>query len=320
MTPKFSVNLVAHGWTEFLIPTMKSVVAQIFKDFEVNIFDNNSGDVDVAVAYFPHARVIRSPKNIGVWAGHEELFSVSHGMYIVAMTDVVLEPDFLERAVITLDRDPAIGALQAKILQPDKTIIDTTGFQFFKSRKIINRGHGDTDTHQFPTGEIFTVEGAVPIFRKTAIEAIRMNGHVVDPDFRIGPIGYADDLDIVWRMKIFGWKQWYDPSIVAYHNRSTTHDVAKHWLDSFSRRKQRSNIPLIKRKMDWCNTRFAIIKNDSVLSLLKDAPFWLVRELGVFCYTLLFEPRVFAIIPHFFRLLPRMIKKRYDVQRHIPST
>ncbi len=262
---------------------MASVRAQSYTNIEINIHQNQ---ID----------------NIGFWAGQEKLLSQSKGEYIICMSDVVLDKDFIKNAVEIMEHDPKIGALQAKILQSDG-LIDTTGFQISRTRRIINRGK--QTRNEYPEGEIFAVEGAVPVFRREALEDCIVDGHLIDPDFRIGPLGYGDDLDLTWRMRNRGWKQWYAPSVIAYHDRST--------------RGPRAQIPIIKRQLDWCNVRFAIIKNDR--HLLRNALFWIPREIAVMMYTLLFEPGVLLMIPRFFRLLPRMLKRRNHVfNRQSPRT
>lgn len=271
--PLVSVNLVFHKDKDFFKPQLDSLEAQTYKNIEINTWYNTRD-------------------NIGFWAGQEKLLPQSNGKYIICMTDVVLDKNFIKNVVEIMERDPKIGALQAKILQSDGRI-DTTGFQMFRTRRIINRGK--QTRNEYPEGEIFAVEGAVPVFRKDALDDCIVDGHLIDPDFRIGPYGYGDDLDLAWRMKNLGWKQWYAPSVLAYHDRSTS--------------LKRSQIPIIIRQLDWCNVRFAIIKNDGIVNLLKDLPFWLVREIGVFFYTLLFEPRVFGIAPRFFKLLPCMLSR-----------
>lgn len=282
-TPLVSINLVVHERGPWLDRALSSIKAQSYDSIEINQLDT-------------------AEDNIGFWAGQEKLLAQSKGTYIICMTDVVLEKDFVKNAVAVLERDHTIGALQAKVLQSDG-LIDTTGFEMFRSRRIINRGK--QTRNEYPEGEIFAVEGAVPVFRRTALESCKMPW-LIDPDFRIGPYGYGDDLDLAWRMRNAGWKHYYTPYIIAYHDRSTAGP--------------RSAIPLIKRQLDWCNVRFSIIKNDAILSLIKDLPFWLAREVGVFFYTLFFEPKVFLIAPRFFRLLPKMVRHRSYVFRHITRT
>lgn len=267
-----SVNLVFHKERSFFEPQLASIKAQTYQNIETNIFDGTKD-------------------NIGFWAGQEKLLLRSNGKYVICMSDVVLDKNFVKNAVEIMERDSKIGALQAKVLQSDGCT-DTTGFQIFKTRRIINRGK---QTHnEYPEGEIFAVEGAVPMFRKEALLSLP---YMIDPDFRIGPMGYGDDLDLAWRLKNKGWKQWYTPSVIAIHDRST--------------RGPRSSIPLIKRQLDYVNVRFSIIKNDAIVNLLKDSPFWIVREVAVLGYLLVFETRVLAILPRFFRLLPRMLRRRH---------
>ena len=277
-SPLISINLVVHNHEPWLQRALDSIKSQTYQSIEINQFDGTKD-------------------NIGFWAGQEKLMAQSKGEYVICMSDVVLDKDFVKNAIEVLEKDKTIGALQAKILQSDG-LIDTTGFQMFRTRRIINRGK--QTRNEYPEGEIFAVEGAVPVFRKQALEDCKMSW-LIDPDFRIGPMGYGDDLDLTWRMKNLGWKQWYAPSVVAYHDRSTSGP--------------RASIPLIKRQLDWCNVRFAIIKNDATMNLLKDLPWWIVREIGVIGYTLLFEPRVFLILPRFFKLLPWMLSRRRSLKK-----
>jgi len=207
--------------------------------------------------------------------------------------------------------------LQMNLYKSDEPVftnlIDTVGFQIFRSRRVVNTGHGEEDRGQYQSCEIFGVEGVVPIFRRKALEDCRIYGNIIDPDFRRGPLGYGDDFDLAWRMRLFGWKEYLSPGVLAYHDRSTTKDAAPakfFWWKHISRIGKRRTIPIEKRRLDWRNVRFTIIKNDYIINLLKDAPQLLWREIKVLGYTLLFEPRVLAEMPKFLYLLPTMLRNR----------
>ena len=262
---------------------MASIKAQTYANIETNILDTRTD-------------------NIGFWVGQEKLLGKSNGKYIICMSDVALDKDFVKNTVAIMERDEKIGALQAKVLRNDG-FVDTTGFQIFKTRRIVNRGK--QTRNEYEEGEIFAVEGAVPVFRKNALEDCKMPW-LIDPDFRIGPLGYGDDLDLAWRMKNFGWKQWYAPSVIAYHDRSTAGP--------------RAQIPMIKRQLDWSNVRFAIIKNDDILQLLKYFPFWFVREISVLVYAILFEPGVLKAVSRFIKLLPCMLSRRKIIRNRMKSS
>lgn len=324
LLPIVSINLVVHNGENFIRRSLDSVKKQTYpaKLLEVNILDNNSTDQtrEIIRQEFPEFNLIENNENIGFWAGQEKLFSANRGEFIVAMTDVILAPNFIKNSAKALADNPTAGAIQAKIYKMDfgagnapiftKTL-DTLGFQVFKSRRVVNKAHGEEDRGQYEkTEEVFGVEGAVPIFRKTALEDCRIEGRVIDPDFRAGSLGYGDDFDLAWRMRLFGWKEILVPSVIAYHSRSTTQDTAKNWRDYFKRLGRRRRISIQKRRLDWRNVRFTIIKNDYIINILKDLPRIIVREAMVLLYSILFEPKVLLEIPVFFKSVPKMLRKR----------
>lgn len=331
--PLVTIILVVHNGERFLRRTLDSVRAQTMRDFEVLILDNASADATASIAAreYPEFRLFKSRENVGPWAGFEKLISRSQGEYVMLCTDVILKPDFLQRTVSAMRPDGKIGALQAKIYQMElygrdepklTNLIDTTGFELYKSRKLLNRGHGQEDKGQFSAqADIFGVEGAVPVFRRKALEDCRIpstgsgqESWLIDPNYRVGSLGYGDDFDLAWRMRLFGWKEIYVPGVVAYHDRSTTKGVSKVQITGqLARREQRARIPLEKRRLDWSNVRFTIIKNDYIINILKDLPRIAAREIMVLGYTLLFEPGVLKEAGRFFRLLPAMLRTRRAV-------
>ncbi len=327
--PKVSVNIVVYNGARYIRHCLSALKKQDYGYFEVNILDNKSTDETAMIIKreFPEFRLIKNNVNLGPWVGWELLYKQTEGKYIIFLSvDVILVEDFITRAVETLESDLKIGGVQAKIYAWNFTadgtplltnILDTTGFQIFRTRRIINRGHGEIDRGQYDRSpnkgrsEIFATEGAVPVFRRSAIDDTLLEEHIIDPEY----YWYGEDLDFAWRMRNYGWKHVYDPSVVAYHNRSTTKKAAKHWYDHFSMISQRSQLPIEKRRLEWLNVRFTIIKNDNIISLVKDLPFILARELAVFIYGVLIEPMRLTVIIRFFKLLPVMIRRRKIVQK-----
>lgn len=334
MSSLISVNYVVRNGGKYIHYFLNSIKNQTYRDFEVHVLDNNSDDDtrEIIRQKYPEFNLHESSENIGAWAGFEKLLGNSTSKYIICMTDVILKENFLEKAVVILENNPDCGALQAKVYQmelyknpefaaydlqfTENKIIDTCGFKIFKSRKIINLGHGEKDKGQFNnTSEIFAVEGVVPIFRREALEDCKIEGWLIDPHYRVGAFGYGDDLDLSWRMRLLGWKQMFAPNVIAYHDRSTTKGYSKSLKNYFQRIKERSKINITKRRLDWRNNRFTIIKNDYIINILKDLPHILLREIGVLGYTILFEPMVLAEFPNFIKYLPRMFKRRKIIMK-----
>ena len=118
---------------------------------------------------------------------------------------------------------------------------------------------------------------------------------------------------MVWRMRLFGWKQIYSPSVVMYHDRSTTKGTSRNWLGYFKRVGERKKIPILKKRLDWRNKRLARLKNDYWINVLQNLPRILKREIQELGYIILFEPSVLLEIPNLIRLTPGMFKKRKEI-------
>lgn len=320
MNPLVSISLVVKNGEGYIRECLAAVFNQTYPHIEVVVWDNNSSDktAEIVEKEFPQARLIRNEKNYGFEGGQDANFKNLNGEYVMFLcVDVILDKNFVRIGVQEMEQDSRIAALQAKIFQYNRKVlrdlnyvlektnrIDTTGFQIFRSRRITNRGHGEEDTGQFDTREeIFSYEGACGFFRKTALEDARINGFIFDEDFW----WYASDLDLGWRLRLFGWKSVYVPSVIAWHERQTTRRLSKGFIDFIRLRRE---VPSFKRALDYRNTRLTIVKNDFPRNILKDLWPFLKREILLATYVNCFEPRTFFSWISFWKLLPKMVKKR----------
>src|SRR3989338_10502136 len=334
---KISINLVVLNGDKYIEYCLNSILKQSFphEQIQINILDNGSTDNTRLLIHdfknktsndiFPKVNFIMSDINFGMWGGQEKLLKYSSDEYVVFLSvDVMLDKDFISRAIAILDADSHIGAVQAKIYQYTagepltKQIIDTCGFEIYRNRRIGNIGHGSPDGEQFnQASEIFGVEGAVPIFRRQALESIRVMGEIADHDL----FWYGEDLDVAWRLNLAGWKQIYEPSIIAWHDRGTTKSHTHgSWLKYISHVHIRQQLSIKKRRLEWRNARWTRIKNDYIINILKDLPYILWRETEVLGYTILFEPIVLKEIPKFLRFLPKMLRKRRAIMVRAVTT
>ncbi len=322
--PLVSINLVVRNGQKYIRLCLDAIKKQDYQNLELNIWDNNSDDDtrEIIKKEYSEFHLIEHPTNLATWGGHEKLLQYSHGIYIVAISvDIIMQQDFVTRSVYILENDIEIGALQPKIYQysittggdwtPKKTL-DTCGFKIFRSRRVINVGHGEEDKGQYDGDgepqEIFAVEGAVPVLRRSALEDIRINHKFTDEDFW----WYTDDVDFAWRMRLFGWRQVYAPSVVAYHDRQTTKSLRKSRLEFIKIRRQ---IPFFKRALDYRNTILMLIKNDHLSNIIRDLPYILKRHIPLWGYFLIFEPKMIFQLITVVRLLPRMVQKRRAIMR-----
>ncbi len=319
--PLVTIQCVIFNGERYIRHCLEAVKKQTYPHTEIIIFDNASTDstADIAEKEFSAFQLIRHTKNLGMWPGHEEALRYAHGQIIICLSvDVILEPDFVERCVEGFLKNSRAGAIQAKVYQysladpnagfplPRKTI-DTCGFIMKRSRRLLNLGHGEEDVGQFERPcEIFGVEGAVPAFRKAALEDIRIEGRFADVDF----FWYADDIDMAWRMAILGWEQIYLPSAIAHHDRQTTKSHRASILDFI---KIRRSIPSFKRRLDYRNYIFTLIKNDYLINVFHDILPIAIRQAGLWAYFLIFEPFMLLEIPRIIRKIPAMLRRRHII-------
>lgn len=318
MNPLVSIHLPVYNEESRIRRALNSVVSQTYKNIEILVFDNNSKDktTDIVEKEFPQIKLFKSKKNLFVGPANNEAAKITTGKYIISVSaDVVLEKNFVEEVVKIMEKDLKIGALQAKILHITKggektNTIDTTGFEIYKSRRLINRGHGKEDRGQYEEpGEVFSYEGAVPVWRREAFEDCSVFGEAHDEDF----MWMSDDVDFGWRMNLFGWKNYYASSVLAWHERQTTQKLASSRWDFV---KMRRRIRKDKKMLDVLNYRLTILKNDFSISLLKNILPIFKREAMLLAYFLVFEQRTLLAYPKIIAKIPKMLKKRRYIMSH----
>ena len=315
-----TIQIVVHNGQKYIRSCLDAVRKQDYDSFSCVVLDNASEDNtrEIIKNEYPEMALIESQKNLGMWPGQEFLLQHTDAPFILSLcVDVVIAPNFIS-VMMPVFEDESVGALQSKMYQQGaKDQIDSCGFSITRGRRVINIGHGEKDGASFSVQkEIFGVEGAAPFFRRSALNACRIDEAIWDPKF----FWYGDDLDLAWRMNLFGFRQVFVPSAIAWHDRSTTKGIASGILDAIRRIKIRREIPLKKRQLDMANTRWTIIKNDSIINVLRDALYILIREIKTLGYMTLFEPKVLAGWVRFFKGLPYMIRQRKLIKKHIRRT
>jgi glycosyltransferase involved in cell wall biosynthesis len=102
----------------FLEASLRSVLAQSFRDFEIVIVDDGSTDGSHEVATRVAAtsgeqidvRVLRNSRRLGLVGNWNRCLEVTHGKHILLFhQDDVLEPGMLERSVAALEQEPDLG-------------------------------------------------------------------------------------------------------------------------------------------------------------------------------------------------------------------
>ncbi len=109
---KVSVCIPTYNRSHYLIYAVNSVLNQTYSDFELIICDDASPDnTPEIVAGFEDSRIryIRHEKNMGRSCNMRSGFEVSQGDYFIKFDDDdALTPEFLEKTVKILDKNPQV--------------------------------------------------------------------------------------------------------------------------------------------------------------------------------------------------------------------
>jgi len=348
-----SINIVSFNGARYLKKCLESVRNQTYKNIEVNILDNDSQDDTLAIIKEVSKKInlptthYKLQTNVGFAKGHNILITKSSGAYMVMLNqDAWLDKNYVAIALEIFNRDATIAALQPKIYRYNfqtqsvvtkegKRVLDTTGLVMLKNRRVIARGQGQVDEGQFEKEEeVFGADGAAPIFRRAALEDIKLpipysersekQGSATAGSYTLYPIPsceyfdedffmYKEDVDLSWRLRLYGWKIFYTPSLIAYHERGSGESASTNYLDIIQERK---HISRLAKSLSWRNQRLMQVKNEMFWAYVRNLPQILIKEIASFFYILFFEPYALSSIKEFFALLPRALKKRFLIMAH----
>lgn len=119
--PIVSIGLPIYNGENFIKESLDSILAQTFTDFELIISDNASTDQteDICREYAAkdkRIRYYRNQQNLGAAKNFNLVFELSSGEYFKwAAHDDIIAPNFLQKAVEVLDRDPSIVLCHSKV-------------------------------------------------------------------------------------------------------------------------------------------------------------------------------------------------------------
>jgi GT2 family glycosyltransferase len=328
--PLISLNVLLYKPGSYLKPCLESILNQNYGHFELLMIDNNSADGTVekvkelmaAAGNQIRWQLIVNGQNLGFAGGHNQGIKESRGELVALVNqDIILDKGFLKN-IIEIFKDEKAGSAQGKLwrLRVDgenlsKTeTIDNAGLIMLKNRRIIARGQGQKDEGQFDRiKEIFGVDGALPVYRRTALEDVKVQSskfkvqssdyEYFDEDF----FAYKEDVDLAWRLRLAGWKAFYVSGAVAWHARSAGESVATNYLGII---RERLKIGKFAKYLSFKNQRLMQIKNEQPLLFLKHLIWWLPKEIASWIYVILFERYTWRAIGDLFRQAPGAWQKR----------
>jgi len=209
-----AVVIPNYNGERWLPGVLESVAAQTVAPAGVLVVDDGSTDGSLALlaARHPDVRVLPLGANGGfARAANAGVAAVSAEAVALVNTDVLLAPDWLERAVAALASAPAAASVATKLLDlDDPSLLYDAGDVLRRDGACEQRGRFERDTGRYDApGEVFSACAGAALYRRAAVLAA--GGF----EERFGT--YLEDVDLGLRLRLAGWRCRWEPRAVARH-------------------------------------------------------------------------------------------------------
>lgn len=270
-----AVIILNYKTKKLTLKCIDSVKKSSYKNIEIIIIDNNSGDgLEDEIKNIPQIAFIQTGGNLGYTGGNnigiKKALAQNSDYIFVLNSDTELAKNAIENLVIAGEKDERIGVLGPKILFSDKKTIWFAGGIFDKDNILgFHRGVDQKDNGQFDKEmETDYVTGAAMLIKKEVVNRIGL----FDDRYFL----YYEDSDYCQRAKKAGFKIVYAPNAVVYHENAKSTGLGSSLQDYFITR----NRMLYASKFAGLKTRFALFR-EAIKNILIP-----IRRLALYDYLL----------------------------------
>lgn len=182
-------------------------------DFRILVVDNGSedGSPELIRREFPQIPVIALPSNTGFCHAVNVGIEASDTPYVILLNnDTKAMPSFVRNLYRAIEKRPGAFSVSAKMLMWDRTeLIDDAGDQYCVLGWAYARGKGKPAKAYESPAEVFSACGGAVIYRRRILNEIGL--------FDEAHFAYLEDLDIGYRARLYGYKNYYEPSAEVIH-------------------------------------------------------------------------------------------------------
>lgn len=231
---RLSVVIVSWNTRELLAECLASIEAYPpLGEVEVIVVDNASqdGSAEMVARRFPTVRVIANATNVGFPAANNQAIEASTGRYVLLLnSDAAVLPGALDTMLCFMDAQPKVGALGAKLLNPDGSFqasyanfpsLATELFLMTGASRILIGPYAPSPRPRpnEAARPVDWVGGAAMLVRASALASVGL----MDEGYFL----YSEETDWCWRFWQAGWEVWYVPdAAVIHHGGASTRQVS----------------------------------------------------------------------------------------------
>lgn len=314
------VSIVIVNWNgeKYLKKCIESLLNQSYSDIEIIVVDNDSSDssIDIINKNFKDKIKLFLNKNTGYAGGSNKGIELSKGEFIViANPDVVFEKNYIKKCVAKLVQDESIAAVTGKLLKYDfdknkkVNVIDSVGIRLNHRRQGFDIAQNEFDAGLYEEDKrVFGVCGAAAMFKKDVLEKVKVNNEYFDYDF----FAYKEDIDLCWRINLYGYKCYYVHDAIAYHGRGM--NSSRGIINIIKNRKSQSEF---LKGISFRNHYLMILKNETKDSYKKDRIKIYIGFLKYIIFFSLFDWKCLKYISQIKKNKESILRKRHVIQKNI---
>lgn len=214
LMPHVEVIIVNFNGKKYLDNCVSSLLKTDYPNFSITVVDNNStdGSIEIIQEKYKQVKVIRNDVNLGFGAANEIAITNTDAQLIALLNnDTVVDPNWLTHLVKVIISDESIGAVSSKLLLMDnENVINNAGggmtFTGFGYDIGLYIPDDKRYSHHY---EILFPSGAACLIKRDVF--LKIGGF--DKAFFM----YHEDVDLGWRIWLYGYRVIFVPESIVYH-------------------------------------------------------------------------------------------------------
>ena len=234
-------------------------------EYEVVLVDNGSSDgsVEFVRENYPKVRIEALTENTGFSCAVNVGIEKSAAEYVILLNnDTKVKAEFIKCLYEAIETRPQAFSVSAKMLMWDRPeLIDDAGDRYCVFGWAFARGKGKPSELYHTPCEVFSACAGAAIYRRSVFDEIGL--------FDVEHFAYMEDIDVGYRARIFGYRNYYEPRAEVIHYGSAS---------SGSRYNE------FKASLASANNVYVVWKNMPLLQWIINLPFLLAGFLAKFLF------------------------------------
>lgn len=234
-------------------------------EYEVVLVDNGSSDgsVEFVRENYPKVRIEALTENTGFSYAVNVGIEKSAAEYVILLNnDTKVKAEFIKCLYEAIETRPQAFSVSAKMLMWDKPeLIDDAGDRYCVFGWAFARGKGKPSELYHTPCEVFSACAGAAIYRRSVFDEIGL--------FDVEHFAYMEDIDVGYRARIFGYRNYYEPRAEVIHYGSAS---------SGSRYNE------FKASLASANNVYVVWKNMPLLQWIINLPFLLIGFFAKFLF------------------------------------